>query len=334
MSNALKKKVHELRKLHCNPYAYIEYLDEFCQDEAAVLAPAEVDAPLESIKASKKLLQDPYAHHDGDGKLSALRNDAPHAKPKRSPRPTNAGTSTTQRPRGQGTANLLREYTDQEIEGRARELLIALWKNRQSLWDGASASPISVIDPVVALRYLGYDCVLDDALGRYNNEGKTIEVAGLIDRAAKLVQISPQFPAHVRAFTAAHELGHALLHPDSGGVHRDRPIDGSSRSREQTELEADKFAACFLMPSRLVRELFAERFSSAPFILTDQTAYNLLHEPVERARQALPIRRAVARRLASAESYGGRFFTSLAAQLNVSVEAMAIRLEELGLIGE
>ena len=48
-------------------------------------------------------------------------------------------------------------------------------------------------------------------------------------------------------FTIAHELGHALLHPNMV-LHRDRPMDGSKslQSKDYKELQANKFAAYFL----------------------------------------------------------------------------------------
>lgn len=47
-------------------------------------------------------------------------------------------------------------------------------------------------------------------------------------------------------FTAAHELGHMTLHANAGTLFRDGDTQPGSRPRH--ELEADRFAAAFLMP--------------------------------------------------------------------------------------
>jgi Zn-dependent peptidase ImmA (M78 family) len=85
-------------------------------------------------------------------------------------------------------------------------------------------------------------------------------VAGIIDKDKKEVFISRRYPVAVRNFTAAHELGHAIMHQQSG-LHRDKPIDGSAGGqRDPIEKEADYFAACFLMPEKLVCSVFKQRF--------------------------------------------------------------------------
>ena len=76
-------------------------------------------------------------------------------------------------------------------------------------------------------------------------------------------------------FTAAHELGHALLH-NIDMAHRDRGLDGSSiPSRAPIEVEADKFAAYFLMPKQFVTDAFEVRFGEIPFAITTDTSHRL-----------------------------------------------------------
>lgn len=63
--------------------------------------------------------------------------------------------------------------------------------------------------------------------------------------------------SHIRdVFTIAHELGHYFLHSKLGQI----PINANrSDDIDETEREANSFAAAFLMPETRVRELFAEK---------------------------------------------------------------------------
>lgn len=63
----------------------------------------------------------------------------------------------------------------------------------------------------------------------------------------------------------AHELGHALLHVGLEAMHRDRPVDGPYNSTDIKERQANKFAACFLMPSKLVEITFEQLFLMRKF---------------------------------------------------------------------
>ena len=65
----------------------------------------------------------------------------------------------------------------------------------------------------------------------------------------------------------AHEIGHFVLHPyiGKGVIHRDRPIQSTvigRTYRDATEVEADYFAACFLMSRKLLQTAFLARFGT------------------------------------------------------------------------
>jgi hypothetical protein len=226
----------------------------------------------------------------------------------------------------------LRRYSDREIETAATDLLNRMWKERQALWvDSPPSDPIEIRDPGTALRLIGFDYLLEE-VGQYCSEAGVIEVAGLIDRASKTVRVSGQFPVAVQLFTAAHELGHAVLHPDGGGVHRDRPVDGTRSIRDASEYEADKFASYFLMPRKLVCGRFVAIFGSDQFMLSDDTAFALGGKSLDEIRSKIRVRRDLSKLLASTVRYNGRSFASLAEEFGVSIEAMAIRLEELALV--
>ena len=220
------------------------------------------------------------------------------------------------------------------IEEIARDLQVQLWGIRAEIFPSErDVDPLALLDPFVALRCIGFRCDLVDSLGRYIWEGKYLDVAGVIDDSKRTVQISREFDSPVRKFTAAHELGHAVLH-DARGLHRDRALDGGElrRRRDRTEREADDFATYFLMPERLVRSAFENAFKARGFVLNEDAVFALNAGDLESLRAACPEVRDLSRLLAGTTHYDGVQFYSLAEQFGVSVEAMAIRLEELKLI--
>lgn len=262
----------------------------------------------EQISRSRLLLNNPYAYLNSTGGFSATM---PPAKATRGSK----------------------RFSNRQIERQANELLKTMWLKRSVLWgDTPPSDPIIVIDPARALELFGFHFSYVDDLGKYDGDSGFLKVAGLINGDTRSVQVSNQFPQSIRMFTAAHELGHAVLHNVSGSLHRDRPIDGSSHSRESIEYEADKFASYFLMPAKLVRARFMEAFGTDSFSLNEDTAFALQCSSLSEVRQQCRNHRDLARLLASAGSYNNRFFHSLANQFRVSIEAMAIRLEELSLV--
>jgi hypothetical protein len=106
--------------------------------------------------------------------------------------------------------------------------------------------------------------------------------------------------------------------------------------RPRFEVEADYFAACFLAPRKPVIESFKIRFVDGPPLQLDHNiAFHLkgehAHELFLKPHGSLDF--AVA--LAGALRFGRlRFETSLAAEFGLSVSAMAIRIQELGLVAE
>jgi len=109
---------------------------------------------------------------------------------------------------------------------------------------------------------------------------------------------------HRRRYTVGHEIGHHYLKHHQGAVHVDRESSitfravsyrttRSAHGSDPREVEANQFAACLLMPARLVR----------------REAKGLIDGPL--ADRHIPI---------------------LAKQFLVSEAAMTIRLETLGLL--
>lgn len=99
-----------------------------------------------------------------------------------------------------------------------------------------------------------------------------------ICRNSFINKIAP--PVITQNFTAAHELGHAVLHKQTV-MHRDRPVDGSynNKKRSLPELQADRFATHFLMPKKIVIEIFQELFQTDRFIIKEDSAFHLIKGP-------------------------------------------------------
>jgi Zn-dependent peptidase ImmA (M78 family) len=158
------------------------------------------------------------------------------------------------------------------------------------------------------------------------------EVVGELDWARRIVSFSEAFP-HLKAFTIAHEIGHHQLH--RGPVsYRDLPgyVLGPQPGRPE-ERDANRFATALLMPPESVRNEYFESFDASLSLraLTQEQVYRL------RAGHDLSITRE------QIEAGGVRRLALLAASCSlereplyrafaVSKEAMAIRLEQLGLV--
>jgi hypothetical protein len=303
-NTAIKKKIAESRRLYQNPYAH---LDEIGDTNSAPNLEISASQNTDAIPSIHDL-QNPYA------RLS-VEND----------QSTNEGT--VQQLRFQQAP----KNKPDPIEQAARELQGKIWKNRHELWpEGVPTDFVEMLDPRKAIEFIGFKLDEQEYLGNFEDEGDATGVAGVIDRIGKRISISTHFPNHIQRFTAAHEIGHALMHKESV-IHRDRPVDGARVKRAPMEIEADKFAAFFLMPEKLVRERFKNIFGVEIFVLDDDSAFAL--EPsnpvglINKCKDSHDL----ARVLAGTEYYNGRHVRSLAEQFKVSVGAMAIRIEELQL---
>lgn len=221
-----------------------------------------------------------------------------------------------------------------EIEHTASKLQNIIWKYRESIWKRKPPkTPIESIDAKLAFELLGYQFQAYESLGAHEVQGEYYEIAGQIDKLNKTVAISGEFPLQTRNFTAAHELGHALFHKQNI-LHRDRPIDGSSNfeSRSLQEKQADKFAACFLMPGKQVKLVFEELFSQKKLIFNEELAFALNEKNLNSLRLKCRNLREFSRLIASTEFFNNNPFSSLSKHFHVTDGAMAIRLEELKLV--
>jgi Zn-dependent peptidase ImmA (M78 family) len=315
MNKSLSKRITQSRLLLKNPYAYLDDLGGY----SASPHHSELAKPSSNeIARSRRLMQDPYAHLDETGGFSAL--------PNYSLTRAVAGADASQEITEKNRHSLI------EIEQQVKNLHKSMWQNKNKIWfDAIPSNPIDMLDPIIALKFIGFDCDLIETLGQFPTGGKLAEIAGTIDKSSSKVRISRQFQQNIRSFTAAHELGHALLHK-TDGLHRDRPLNGETISRNPVEMEADKFATFFLMPRKLVKNTFEKFFLTDKFSIDEATAFALGQgDSVTLMRKCKTLRQ-LSKMLATAEQYNGLHFTSLANQFRVSTDAMAIRLEELELV--
>lgn len=326
MATSLKDIISADRLRKQNPYAFLDGEGGF----DAVLANSVGKSNDGLISADRLKMENPYAHLNSKGDYDAIFTQEDEKLCNPTVISLEDLKSQTQ---AEGASESKRGYSYAQIEKMATRFQRLIWEKRNQIWSSDSPSnPIKILNPEKALNSIGYSFDVIDSLGQYSNEGELVEVAGTIDRELKKVQVSRQVALNVRNFTAAHELGHAILH-EANGLHRDRPLDGSAMKvlRNPIEAEADKFASCFLMPEKLVRKTFRGLFLTECFILNDESLFALALNKGKELKQKCKSARDLAKVLASAEHYDGVHFDSLANQFHVSVEAMAIRLEELAL---
>lgn len=220
-----------------------------------------------------------------------------------------------------------------QIEKLASKLQRELWDRRAEFFPGRDPSYFEVLDPELAAIHLGVNYALCETLGRFGSQNDHFEVAGSVDRQRNQISVSRKFRPDIMRFTGAHEIGHWLLHP--GAVqHRDRPVSGLEtglkQKRRAIEQEADFFAACFLMPRKLVKRTF-ERMFGSDFVFDDESAFHL--SPQDPGAFLRPAENSYSRELilATARTYKGFHSRSMAEQFSVSPTTMAIRLRELNL---
>lgn len=231
--------------------------------------------------------------------------------------------------------NLANSVTsNSDIEKIVRQLQNTLWLNQDKIWKNKTLEHhIEVLKPdIVFKNVLNYAYLQPESLGSYVMDNGTFEIAGLIDKQQKIVQVANKFPKEVQNFTAAHELGHAILH---GNIimHRDRPIDGSTIPKSIEEIQANKFAAYFLMPSSLVKSVFFKIFELRKFVINENTVAAISPGSTTKAfRDRCKDIHGLGVIIATTEYYSVNTFKSLSEIFGVSKTTMAIRLEELGLL--
>jgi Zn-dependent peptidase ImmA (M78 family) len=212
-----------------------------------------------------------------------------------------------------------------------RRTQVAIFRESGVAPDDLKAA-IGILDPRVVADYLGLNyCEVEEIpSGDWN-----YRTAGLLDVANKRIYISRAFPLEQQRLTAMHEIVHWFLHRNvvGGMLHRDRPVNHRPKENEVPlfEWEATHVACLALMPEKAVKNYFAEVYDP-PFgqpLTLDETAAFRLGLDIEAARKLSMLDKAIL--LATASHYG-RPVVPLCKFFKVSRTAMAIRLQELGLI--
>lgn len=226
------------------------------------------------------------------------------------------------------------KLSDKQIEDTVGDIHKLLWHSRNELSEFClNNNPIRILNPDIAFKALGFNIQRVPTLGTFSHFGRTYEVAGQINQQSRIVEISQQFSRATQYFTAAHELAHAFLH-EQPRMHRDRPLNGTPRSKfkDIKEWQADRFATYYLMPSKLVKYYFYQIFKSNEFNISLLTANALNFSSEEELANQFRNLRELSRFLASTTFYNSKAVHSMAEIFNVSIEAMAIRMEELQLV--
>ncbi len=116
--------------------------------------------------------------------------------------------------------------------------------------------PVPVFDMI---EYLGYDIDFCS----FDNSNKSEETLGATYIKEKIVAINEDLPGKQEGrmhFTAAHEIGHIILHAPLKEqrqnilCRKEDGLDGSNKKAE--ECQADKFASFLLMPTADVKKSF------------------------------------------------------------------------------
>ena len=100
-------------------------------------------------------------------------------------------------------------------------------------------------------RFAGLADAIEERLGVdilvENHVGDPLSGAAITDRQFPLIFVNARHPTPRSLFTLAHELGHLLIGHDSSIA-----LDGDLSGSDQTERQANAFAAAFLMPANEV----------------------------------------------------------------------------------
>lgn len=224
-------------------------------------------------------------------------------------------------------------HSNEYIENLTRDIQNKLWLNQKLFLNKETTNPIEVLLPDnVLTKILKYKLSKHEEKEFHMYPEGTFEVAGVLDNSKSRVDIYKHDTPQSERFTIAHELGHAILH-DMTELHRDRPIDANNKQPlNWIEKEANYFASNFLMPKKMVIEIFNQIFGASPMIITNQVIRNLGFKSDKEMNSKYKDKKSFCRFLAGITVYGGQSFNSLSSIFNVSIEMMAIRLEELNLI--
>lgn len=221
------------------------------------------------------------------------------------------------------------------FEEHAHEAHLSIWNRKDELFQGVGPSnPLDLVDPAVGLFVKGFEVKSDPALGEMWEDGIHSRVAGIVDQRSGIVRVAVGLSEEERRFTTGHELGHVIMHPNMTGLHRDRVVAGPMVRKNAREREADAFCSCFIMPAKMVMKRFLQCFRMATFYLNEDSVFGLGLGTIDRAQRTIRTKRQASLAVATAGGFMGVAFEPMSRFFRVSPTAMAIRLEEVGLVDE
>lgn len=124
----------------------------------------------------------------------------------------------------------------------------------QTILDEATKSaPVNVLEAARRLGVLVYSAALADKVS-----GVLVKDPKYGSESGFVIFVDKDEPSYRQRFTAAHELGHFVLHRDAvGDRNEDNYLLRSENMSNRQEVEANKFAASLLMPMDLIEEQMA-----------------------------------------------------------------------------
>jgi Zn-dependent peptidase ImmA (M78 family) len=222
------------------------------------------------------------------------------------------------------------------IRNEARQLLVRAWNAERKLRKIQVADILPIEPRWVAQLFPDWRFLFVEPAEIGTSAASGRPIAGVLDRVSRTTEVASNLPLTVRRFTGAHELGHLVLHPEVQSL-RESPIGDRGmlgRGTPPKEQEANLFAAELLIPTRLLRELFARRFPPTIYrdSIDDDTAYYCSNGELRasdfRAMNLLEL----AQFIAKAGSFTTADSRPLTEVFGVSATAMAIQLIDLGLV--
>ena len=138
--------------------------------------------------------------------------------------------------------------------------------------------PIPVLEIIESIGF-NYDFRMDgiykdkDLLGGLHLDSKTIVINEQIAEQDGRMH-----------FTAAHELGHLILHASENK--KCKEIDNNPKDDKNIEMEADLFASFLLMPTSNVKKAFFN-VRKSPLMMTDHKFFGLIKKKRSRKERAI-----------------------------------------------
>lgn len=109
-------------------------------------------------------------------------------------------------------------------------------------------------DPASSLSAIAMDLGVVVVVGRMPSGSRVAGCSVMDNGRPSVVLVNSNHPPARQRFTLAHEIGHHILHGNSGAI-ACRSYDVRQGRRPSSEFEADVFASALLLPRRALRNL-------------------------------------------------------------------------------